>query len=258
MKNKFLDEHPDILLAILNISEIEGIEISNVKSIELGGRSFCYTCKGTSLGDLFIKIDMDLESFSSIDSFRESDSKRKQQIPNLLQLYSKKNSEIAKPFYESKIPASIGKEIPQELMGKSISFSQMIKEGEKKLKTALVNPTIYQKHCMKFYQLPDIEKMFLQIGKFHSFFHKKPDIIGDIEPFFQLIVENSSTLQQKLSKVGIDMNKLPSKEFFDNIFTKIKKTFFEVDHQDIKISDDIKTCLTKLTETYATNIQKKI
>jgi hypothetical protein len=53
--------------------------MENLKKVELGGRAICYTYSGTSDGDLFIKIDMDSDAFSFIESFKNSEVRRKEQ-----------------------------------------------------------------------------------------------------------------------------------------------------------------------------------
>ncbi|HSQ97130.1 MAG TPA: hypothetical protein VLL98_00220 [Rickettsiales bacterium] len=71
MKDKILEEDKELLLLLFSLSEIKNIDIKNIQSLDIGGRSFCFICKNTEKGNLFIKIDMDLEAFSFVNSFRE-------------------------------------------------------------------------------------------------------------------------------------------------------------------------------------------
>lgn len=125
MKDKILEQNKELLLSIFLLSGIRDISLENIQSLDLGGRSFCYICKNTEKGDLFIKIDMELEAFSFVDSFRERDRKRKEELNKLLEEFSQQSGSVAKVFYKTTIPSFIdGRQTPQHLVDQPIIFSK--------------------------------------------------------------------------------------------------------------------------------------
>lgn len=178
------------------------ILVKDIQAVELGGRSYCWICRNSSMGGLFIKIDMDMEAFSFIPKFRKSDQKRKKQIEEYLHIYSLNSTQVVKTLAKIVIPSFIDEiKIPGYLVGKVIYFQELILGKEPK--TFLNNPTLFQKHCVKYHPPQTIEKMSEAVSNFHVFSQKNNEVILNIEPFFQLLTLDYALLQKKLLSVSI-------------------------------------------------------
>lgn len=256
MKSEILEKNRELLLLIFNLSGIKNIKLENIESIELGGRSFCFICKDTEFGDLFVKIDMDLEAFSFVSAFREMDKIRKDKTILLLSSFSESYGSIPKLFSQFAIPEFIDEiKIPSFLVGKQISFCQMIKG--KCFETFLQNPAAYQRFYMKNYDKHNIELMFEEVGRFHNFFGKKE--IQSIPPFFQLIIEDYKTLITTLLKNKIIVNGeiVDSKNYLLQLKENIE-LIYNLFYGDKKSVDEIimNNLLIVIKENYFKYLQK--
>lgn len=239
MKDQFLENNKDVLLSILNLSGIKNIKLENIKSIELGGRSFCFLCKNTEKGNLFIKIDMDLDAFSFIETYRETEMLRKERVNEIIIDYSNVCDNVPKIFNIFKIPTFIDDlKMPNYLIGKTISFSEFVSGHSLNPKFEIT--TNYQRFCMKYYSLKNIENMLYEVSKFHSFCNKNK-YLDNVNPFFQLLIEDYKTLKEKLDKININIEPIFCDNFFINIKKEIEVIFLEFEHNmgSNKIDEDL-------------------
>lgn len=137
MIHKELESNPTLKLELVKLSGIPGIKAENILALETGSRGYCFLVKDTVRGDIFCKIDDEIGNIKFPVRYQTDNLKRQEESLHFQNIITNANhptvtapivlgtpdGQILKSI-DSKINGHI---VPKDLVGKKISFMEMVK-----------------------------------------------------------------------------------------------------------------------------------